>query len=52
MDISYKASPSWNMDTNPKELHTPKSIPKNPTWNNKDKKNKLKLDMVLCKNKA
>jgi hypothetical protein len=40
------------LDTNPKELHTPKSTPKKPIGNGGDKKKKLKLDMVLCKNKA
>jgi hypothetical protein len=52
MDILNRASPLGNLDTNPKELHNPKSTPKKPTRNGGDVKNKLKLDVVLYKNEA
>jgi hypothetical protein len=52
MDISDKALPLRNSSINPKELHTPKSIPKKQTGDGGDKKKKLELDMVLCKNEA
>jgi hypothetical protein len=40
------------LGTNPKELHTPTSIPKKPKGDNRDMKKKLKLDKVLCENEA
>ncbi len=52
MDISNRALPLGNLGTNPKELHTPKSTPKNLKGDNGDRKNKLELDKVLCKNEA
>ncbi len=41
-----------NLDTNPKELHAPKPTPKKPKGDSGDKKKKLKIDKVLCENKA
>jgi len=38
--------------TNPEELHTPKSTPKNPKGDGGDRKKKLNLNKVLCKNEA
>jgi hypothetical protein len=52
MDISDRALPSRNLDTNLEELHTPKSTPKKPKRDGGDKKKKLKLDKVLYKNKV
>ncbi len=52
MDVLDRASPSGNLGTNPKELHTPKSTTKKFKKGNGDKKKKLKLNKVLCKNKA
>jgi hypothetical protein len=51
-DILDKNLPLGNLGTSPKELHTPKSIPKNPKEDGGDRKNKLELDRVLCKNEA
>jgi hypothetical protein len=50
MDVSDRALPSRNLGTNPKELHTPKSIPKKPRGNGGYRKKKLELDIVLCEN--
>jgi hypothetical protein len=52
MNVLDKTSPSRNLDTNREELHTPKSIPKKPKRNGGDRKKKLEIDKVLCKNKA
>ncbi len=52
MDVSDRTLPSWNLDTNPKELHAPKPTPKKPEGDNGDKKKKLELDNVLCETKA
>jgi hypothetical protein len=52
MDVSDKTSPSRNLGTNPKELHTPKSAPKKPKGDGGDRKKKLELDKVLCDNEA
>jgi hypothetical protein len=52
MDVSDRALPSRNLDTNPKELHTPKSTPKKPRGDGGDKKKKLELERVLCDNEA
>jgi hypothetical protein len=51
-NVLNKVSPSRNLSTNPRELHIPKSTPKNPKGNNEDIKNKSKLDKVFCKNEA
>jgi hypothetical protein len=51
-NILDKASPSRNLGTNPKELHTPKSTPKKLEGDDGDRKKKLKLDKLLCDNKA
>jgi hypothetical protein len=51
-NVSDKASPSKNLDTNPKELHTPKSTPKKPRGDGGDRKEKLELNRVFCKNKV
>jgi len=45
-------SPSKNLGTNPKKLHTPKSNPKKPRGDGGDKKKKLELDRVFCENEA
>ncbi len=52
MNILDRASPSGNLGTNPKELHTPKSTLKKLEGDDGDMKKKLKLDRVLCKNKV
>jgi hypothetical protein len=52
MNISNKTSPSRNLGTNPRELHTPKSTTKKPKGDSGDRKKKLELDMVFCENKA
>ncbi len=50
--VSDRALPLGNLGTNPKELHTPKSTPKKPEGDDGDKKKKLELDKVFCKNEA
>jgi hypothetical protein len=52
MNILNRASPSGNLGTNPKELHTSKSTPRKLEGDGGDRKNELKLDRVLYKNKA
>ncbi len=52
MDILDRASPSRNLGTNPKELHTPKSTSKKSKGDNGDKRKKLKFNRVLCENEA
>jgi hypothetical protein len=52
MDVLDRASPSRNLRTNPKELHTPESTPKKPKGDGGDMKKKLKLDRVLYNNEA
>jgi hypothetical protein len=52
MNVLDKTSPSGNLDTNLEKLHTPKSTPKKPKRNGGDRKKKLELDKVLCKNKV
>ncbi len=52
MDVLDRTSPSRNLGTNPKELHTPKSTPKKPKGDGGDMKKKLKLDRVLYDNEA
>jgi hypothetical protein len=51
-NVLDRASPSRNLGTNLKELHTLKSTPKKPKRDNGDKKKKLKLDRVFYENKA
>jgi hypothetical protein len=52
MDVLDRALPLGNLDINPKELHTPKSTPKNPKGDGGDMKKKLKLNLVFCENEA
>ncbi len=52
MDVSNRTSPLGNLDTNPEELHTPKSTPKTPKGDGADMKKKLEFDRVLYKNEA
>jgi hypothetical protein len=51
-DLSNIGSPSRNLGTNLKELHTPTSTPKKPKGNSGAMKKKLELDKVFCKNEA
>jgi hypothetical protein len=52
MNVLDRASPSRNLGTNPKELHTPKSSPKKLEGDDGDMKKKLELDRVLYENKV
>ncbi len=52
MDVLDKTSPSRNLDTNPKELHTPTSTPKKPKGDGGDKKKKLEFDRGFYNNEA
>jgi hypothetical protein len=40
------------MGTNPEELHTPTSTPKNLEKDNEDMKKKLEFERGLCKNEV
>jgi len=46
-DVSNKASPTRNLGTNLKELHTPKSTTKKLEGDNGDRKKKLQFDRVF-----
>jgi hypothetical protein len=52
MDVLNRALPSRNLGTNPKELHTPTSIPKKIKKDGGDKKKKLEFNNVLFENEA
>jgi hypothetical protein len=52
IDVSNRGSPSRNLGTNLKELHTPTSTPKKLEGNGGGMKKKLELDKVLCENEA
>ncbi len=52
MSVLDKSSPSKNLGTNLKELHTPKSTSKKLEGNDGDVKKKFEFDKVLCENEA